>query len=367
MTSPADSAAPILAVRELSVGFETAGGVVPALDRVSFEVGKGRSVALVGESGCGKSSIAYAIMRLLPDRVASVGGGAIVFEGRDLLGLTEREMQDVRGARIGMIFQEPMTSLNPVYSVGSQIAEAVRLHASVSRSEARRRAIELLRKVGYPEPEQREGDYPHELSGGMRQRVLIAIALASSPTLLVADEPTTALDATIQAQILELLRRLKAELGMSLLLIAHDFAVVSELADEIVVLYAGQVIERGPTAAVLRSPRHPYTIALLGSVPRRALAARKHGDEGRRLPTIEGAVPDLRVPPAGCRFQPRCPSALARCKTEAPPLITPPGAPDVAVRCVLFEPGREDSAAARSEEPIPLSNRTQRAEPSGAS
>jgi oligopeptide/dipeptide ABC transporter ATP-binding protein len=367
VTAPAENAASILAVRDLSVGFETDGGFLRALDHVSFEVAKGRSVALVGESGCGKSSIAYAIMRLLPDGVSRVENGAILFEGSDLLGLSERAMQDVRGARIGMIFQEPMTSLNPVYTVGAQIAEAVRLHAPVSRFEAKRRAIELLHKVGYPEPEQRVDDYPHELSGGMRQRVLIAMALASSPALLVADEPTTALDATIQAQILELLRRLKAELGMSLLLIAHDLAVVSELADEIVVLYAGQVVERGPTASVLRAPRHPYTVALLGSVPRRALATRKHGDKGRRLLTIEGAVPDLRTPPPGCRFEPRCPSALARCKAEVPALLTPPNAPESAVRCVLFEPGAKAPSTVRSEEPIPLSNRTPRAEPGGAS
>ncbi|APR83181.1 Oligopeptide transport ATP-binding protein OppD [Minicystis rosea] len=325
---------PLLSIRDLSVSFVTDGGLLRAVDHVSFDVPRGRTVALVGESGCGKSVTAHSIMRLLPSPPARTDGGEILLEGRDLLKLDERSMRAVRGARIGMIFQEPMTSLNPVYTIGFQIAEAIRLHRDVSRSEARRLSIEGLARVGFPEPARRVDNYPHELSGGMRQRVLIAIALACSPALLVADEPTTALDATVQAQILALLAQLREEAGMSLLLIAHDLALVGEVADDIVVLYAGVVVERGPARAVLSNPAHPYTRALLRSLPPRAHRAR--GERGRKLPTIEGSLPDLRSPPPGCRFQDRCPDVTERCRVEPPALV--PAGNGATARCFLVEP-----------------------------
>jgi oligopeptide/dipeptide ABC transporter ATP-binding protein len=330
---------PLLSIRDLSVSFAAEGGRLLAVDRVSFDVPKGRAVALVGESGCGKSVTAAAVMRLLPEPPARLDGGQIRFDGQDLLTLPERAMRAVRGGRIGMVFQEPMTSLNPVYTVGYQIAEAIRLHRDVSRREARRLAIEGLAKVGLPEPARRVDSYPHELSGGMRQRVLIAIALACSPALLIADEPTTALDATVQAQILELIASRRREEGMSLLLIAHDLALVGEVADEIVVLYAGVVVERGPARAVLGSPAHPYTRALLQSLPPRLHRVR--GQPGRKLPTIEGSLPDLRRPPPGCRFHDRCPEVVDRCRTEAPALLA---AGDALSRCHLVD-AREEVVA----------------------
>jgi oligopeptide/dipeptide ABC transporter ATP-binding protein len=328
---------PLLDVRGLSVNFATDGGLVRALDDVSFDVRAGQAVALVGESGCGKTVTALSLMRLLPPS-GKIERGAIVLGGRDLARLSEREMQDVRGGQIGMVFQEPMTSLNPVYSVGAQIAEAVRLHRPVSRAAAKRRALELLGRVGFPRPEERIDAYPHELSGGMRQRVMIAIALACEPPLLLADEPTTALDATVQAQILKLLKTLQEELEMALLLIAHDLSLVGAVTDEIVVLYAGQVAERGPTREVLASPRHPYTRALLRSIPPTdGSAFREPGTKGRRLPTIAGSLPDLRYRPSACRFVDRCPEAFDRCRDEAPPLYGPPPR---AVRCFLHAPDR---------------------------
>jgi oligopeptide/dipeptide ABC transporter ATP-binding protein len=330
---------PLLSIRDLSVSFAAEGGRLLAVDRVSFDVPRGRAVALVGESGCGKSVTAGAILRLLPEPPARLDGGQIRFDGQDLLALPERAMRAVRGGRIGMVFQEPMTSLNPVYTVGYQIAEAIRLHRDVSRREARRLAIEGLAKVGLPEPARRVDSYPHELSGGMRQRVLIAIALACSPALLIADEPTTALDATVQAQILELIASRRREEGMSLLLIAHDLALVGEVADEIVVLYAGVVVERGPARAVLGSPAHPYTRALLQSLPPRLHRVR--GQPGRKLPTIEGSLPDLRRPPPGCRFHDRCPEVVDRCRTEAPALLA---AGDALSRCHLVD-AREEVVA----------------------
>jgi oligopeptide/dipeptide ABC transporter ATP-binding protein len=330
------SAAPLLSLRDLTVSFATDGGSLRAVDHVSLDVPRGRTVALVGESGCGKSVTALSILRLLPTPPARVEGGQILLEGRDLLTLPEREMRKVRGGRVGMVFQEPMTSLNPVYTVGFQITEAIRLHLDVSVREARRLAVEGLARVGFPEPARRVDSYPHELSGGMRQRVLIAIALACSPALLIADEPTTALDATVQAQILDLLGRLRAETDLSLLLIAHDLALDGEVADDLVVLYAGVVVERGPAREVLASPAHPYTRALLRSIPPRAHRAR--GEKGRKLPTIEGSLPDLRTPPAGCRFQARCADALERCRTE-PPLLLPAG-DGIEARCFLVEESR---------------------------
>ena len=327
---------PLLSVRDLSVSFATDGGVLRAVSGVSFDVPRGRTVALVGESGCGKSVTAHSILRLIPEPPGRIDAGEIRLEGRSLLDLPERELRAVRGGRVGMVFQEPMTSLNPVYSVGWQIVEAIRLHRSVSRREARRLAIERLRRVGFPDPEARLDSYPHELSGGMRQRVLLAMALACDPVLLIADEPTTALDATVQAQILDLLRELKDALGMSLLLIAHDLGVVSAIADELVVLYAGVVVERGPLRSILRAPSHPYTRALLRSIPPAGERGfRVRGQRARKLPTIDGILPDLRLPQLGCRFASRCPDVLARCRAEAP-LLRPTGDGGEA-RCLLVD------------------------------
>jgi len=332
---------PLLSLRDLSISFATDGGILRAVDRVSFDVPAGGTVALVGESGCGKSVTAQAILRLLATPPASIDGGQILFEGRDLLTLPERAMREVRGGRIGMVFQEPMTSLNPVYTVGFQLIEAIRLHRKVSRGEARRLAIEGLARVGFPEPARHVDGYAHQLSGGMRQRVLIAMALACSPALLIADEPTTALDATVQAQILELLQKLRDEGGMSLLLIAHDLALVAEIADEIVVLYAGVVVERGPARALLAAPAHPYTRALLASVPPRT--HRTRGQRRVKLPTLAGTLPDLRSPPTGCRFQDRCAEVMDRCRTETPALVLAgdgAGGEPTLVRCFAVEARR---------------------------
>ncbi|XXU85500.1 ABC transporter ATP-binding protein [Sorangium sp. So ce1099] len=358
-TEAAPPAEALLEVSDLRVSFTADGRVTRVLDGVSFTVPRGRTVALVGESGCGKTVTALSILRLLPAPYASIDGGSIALEGKDLLALGEREMRAVRGGKIAMIFQEPMTSLNPVYTVGAQIAEAIRLHLPMSRGDARLYAVSLLRKVGFPEPEVRANSYPHELSGGMRQRVMIAMALAPGPSLLIADEPTTALDMTTQAQILDLLERLKAETSMSLLLIAHDLAVVGELADDIVVLYAGVVVERGPARDVLAAPSHPYTRSLLRSIPARGFRPhRVRGERSLRLPTIPGGLPDLRDPPRGCRFQDRCEAVFDRCRAEPPELYStpptpptpsaPPGAGHHAARCFLLAgPGRpgEEGAA----------------------
>ncbi|WP_437589424.1 oligopeptide/dipeptide ABC transporter ATP-binding protein [Sorangium sp. So ce1000] len=347
--SPEEAPPALLRVSDLRVSFSADGRVMRALDRVSFAVPRGRTVALVGESGCGKTVTALSVLRLLPEPYASIDGGSIELDGQDLLSLSEREMRAVRGGKIGMVFQEPMTSLNPVYTVSAQIAEAIRLHRPMSRGDGRLYAVNLLRKVGFPEPEVRANSYPHELSGGMRQRVMIAMALAPGPSLLIADEPTTALDATTQAQILDLLERLKAETSMSLLLIAHDLAVVGELADEIVVLYAGVVVEQGPARDVLAAPSHPYTRALLRSIPARGLRPhRVRGERSRRLPTIPGGLPDLRDPPRGCRFHDRCDAVFDRCRAEAPDLYAvPPGAGHHAARCFLLtDPARAGSEGA---------------------
>ncbi len=314
----------LLSVRDLTISFATEGGSLLAVDHVSFDVPRGKTLAIVGESGCGKSATAHAILRLLPSPPAAVTAAGIVFEGRDLMTMPERALREVRGGRIGMVFQEPMTSLNPVYTAGFQIAEAIRLHRDVSRREAKRLAIEGLRRTGIADPEARADSYPHELSGGMRQRVMLAIALACDPSLLIADEPTTALDATVQAQLLDRLQRLRDESGMSLLLVAHDLAVVASIADEILVMYAGVVMERGPAREVLRAPAHPYTRALLESIPHRG-AYRVRGKRRLRLATIEGTLPDLRSPPPGCRFASRCPIAGDRCAREEPPKVVVDG------------------------------------------
>jgi len=306
--------APLLRVKGLVTGFRTDDGILRAVDDVSFDVPRGATVALVGESGCGKSVTALSILRLIEWPPGRIESGAIELEGRDLLQIPERAMRDIRGNVVSMIFQEPMTSLNPVYTVGWQIVEAVRLHRKKSRREARARAVELLRLVGIAEPETTVDSYPHELSGGQRQRVMIAMALACEPKLLVADEPTTALDVTIQAQILALLRDLQERLSMSLLLITHDLGVVAENAQHVVVMYAGRVVESAPVRDLFAKPAHPYTRGLLESIPRGDTIAK------RRLPTIEGIVPDLRSLSPGCRFADRCPMRIEKCTVQEPPL-----------------------------------------------
>jgi peptide/nickel transport system ATP-binding protein len=304
---------PILRVEDLRTEFRTEAGTTAPVDGVSLEVRAGETLALVGESGSGKTMTALSILQLVPAPAGRIVGGRIRFRGRDLGTLSAGEMRRVRGREIAMIFQEPMTSLNPVFTCGEQIAETLVLHERLRRTAARARAIELLGQVGIAEPRQRMDEYPHQLSGGMRQRVMIAMALACRPALLIADEPTTALDVTIQAQILELLRRLQAELGMALLLITHDLGVVAGLADRVCVLYAGQVVETCEAATIFRGSRHPYTAGLLASVPRL-------GERRASLRAIPGQVPDPAAFPSGCRFHPRCPLAEARCTATPAPL-----------------------------------------------
>jgi peptide/nickel transport system ATP-binding protein len=315
---------PLLSVQNLVVRFDTERGPVRAVDDVSFDVPAGETVALVGESGSGKSVTALAILRLVASPPGSIASGKVLLEGQNLLELPERAMRKVRGAKVSMVFQEPMTSLNPVYSAGAQISEVIRLHERVSRREARRRAVEMLGLVGIPSPEQRADAYPHELSGGMRQRVLIAMALACRPRLLIADEPTTALDVSVQAQVLELLGRRKEEMGMSLLFITHDLGIVAEIASAVVVLYAGRVVEQAPVDALFDDARHPYTRGLLASAP--PIDSSRRADRPRRLDAIDGIVPDLAALPRGCRFADRCalrkskPPGHERCVQEEPPL-----------------------------------------------
>jgi oligopeptide/dipeptide ABC transporter ATP-binding protein len=320
---------PLLAVKGLKTYFHVMDGTVKAVDGVDFEIPKGGTVGLVGESGCGKSVTALSIMRLIDCPPGEFAGGEIWFDGRDLLTLDADEMRAVRGKDIAMIFQEPMTSLNPVFTIGDQITEAVLLHNDVSRHEALERAIESLRLVGVSAPERRVKQYPHELSGGMRQRAMIAMALSCNPKLLIADEPTTALDVTIQAQILELIKEIQVKTGTALLLITHDLAVVAETVQTIAVMYAGVMVESGKVEDVLLTPQHPYTRGLLGSIP----AVKKRG---RPLTVIEGVVPNpFRMPP-GCKFEPRCPYAWDRCRQAEPDLIqTPSGSLS---RCYLHAP-----------------------------
>jgi len=308
--------APLLSVEGLVTAFHTDEGSIRAVDGVSFDLPDGGTLGIVGESGCGKSVTSLSIMQLLPMPPGEIEAGKIVFEGKNLLELSDEQMRGLRGNQISMIFQEPMTSLNPVYTAGQQIIEAIRLHQKASRSEARKKAIEMLDLVGIPAPDKRVDEYPHQLSGGMRQRVMIAMALACQPKLLIADEPTTALDVTIQAQILDLLQRLREELGMSIILITHDLGVVAEFVDEIVVMYAGKVVERADTAALFADPQHPYTRGLLKSVPSYGENAQK-----KRLPTIQGVVPDLMDLPKGCRFQDRCDDVVDRCRKDEPSLV----------------------------------------------
>jgi oligopeptide/dipeptide ABC transporter ATP-binding protein len=318
---------PLLRVRDLKTYFVTehGSGTARAVDGVSFDVQPGETLGIVGESGCGKTVTSLSILRLIPEPPGHIRPGSFIeFEGRNILTLEPRELRAVRGNQIAMIFQEPMTSLNPVFTVGDQIAEAAIVHQHVTRAAARRRAIEMLQLVGIPDPAERVDHYPHQMSGGMRQRVMIAMALVCHPKLLIADEPTTALDVTIQAQILELLERLQAELGMAVMLITHDLGVVAGTADRVVVMYAGQVVEQAPTPELFARPAHPYTEGLLASVPRldapRPTAGGGGGTRGR-LHSIPGQVPAATAWPDGCRFHPRCPYAWDRCRAEEPPLL----------------------------------------------
>ena len=314
----------LLTVDHLTTVFDTAAGPVAAVDDVSFDIRPGETLGLVGESGSGKSVTALSIMRLVqpPGRIAA---GRILFKGRDLLTLDERRMREVRGAEISLIFQEPMTALNPVFTIGDQVAETLLVHGRASRRDARRQAIDLLEAVRIPNAQSRIKDYPHQLSGGLRQRVLIAMALACRPALVVADEPTTALDVTIQAQILDLLRDLKETFNLSLLLITHDLGVVAETADRVAVMYAGRLVETGPVRAIFRTPQHPYTRGLLASIP--------GGMPGQPLRAIEGTVPLLGKLPPGCAFNPRCPDRFEPCTTAPPPDY--PAGPEQAAKCYL--------------------------------
>ena len=311
-------AKPLLDVEDLAVTFSSEEGQVRAVEGVSFAIERNQTLGVVGESGCGKSVTALAIMGLLPAKGAA-RRGRVRFDGMDLTRLGPAAFSDLRGARLAMIFQEPMTSLNPAFTVGEQIVEAILRHRKApNRAEAEKRAIEMLRRVRIPAPEKRFSDYPHKLSGGMRQRVMIAMALACDPQLLIADEPTTALDVTIQAQVLELMRQLRSETGAAIMLITHDLGVVAEMADRVIVMYAGQIVEEAPVGILFSGPEHPYTVGLLGSIPR---LDKRRG----RLPAIEGTVPSPHAMPPGCRFAPRCPFADTRCRAEPPPLkeVTP--------------------------------------------
>ncbi|MFI5001297.1 MAG: ABC transporter ATP-binding protein [Reyranellales bacterium] len=311
MNAPLDG--PLLDLRGLSVSFATDDGTVRAVDGIDLSLQRGRTLGLVGESGCGKSVTSLAVMGLLPPENSHVSG-EVRFDGRDLLKIANRELRDLRGAQLAMIFQEPMTSLNPAYTIGDQIIEAIRRHQGLGAAEARTRAIAMLKLVRIPSPDKRIDDYPHKLSGGMRQRAMIAMALACGPQLLIADEPTTALDVTIQAQILDLMRGLRRDTGTAIILITHDLGVVAEMADDVAVMYAGQIVERAAVRDLFARPEHPYTVGLLGSIPRL--------DEKReRLPSIEGRVPDMTRPPEGCRFAARCPFAEPACRATAPALV----------------------------------------------
>ncbi len=306
---------PLLEIRDLKTYFDTREGIVRAVDGVSLSLARGDTLGVVGESGCGKTVLSLSVMRLVPVPPGRYAGGRILFEGRDLLELDEKRMRDIRGKDISMIFQEPMTALNPVLSVGDQIGEVFRVHQGMSRKEALREALEMLRLVRIPSPEERLSDYPHQLSGGMRQRVMIAMALACRPRLMLADEPTTALDVTVQAQILDLVGKLKEETGTSVLLITHDLGVVAESAEHAAIMYAGRIVEYGTVRSLYARPFHPYTAGLLASVPRIA------GGGKSRLSVIPGTVPDLFDLPPGCRFRDRCPSPLRRCGEEEPELV----------------------------------------------
>ena len=328
----------LLDVINLKTHFQTREGLVRAVDGVSFYLDRGELLGLVGESGCGKSITALSVMRLIapPGKIVN---GEILFDGRDLLKFSNAEMRSVRGNDIAMIFQDPMTSLNPVFTVGEQIAEALRLHRHLSHKDAREAAVAAMREVSIPDPELRAKDYPHQLSGGMRQRVMIAMALACDPKLLIADEPTTALDVTIQAQILELLDNLRKTRELAVLLITHDLGVVAEVADRVAVMYTGKIVEESPVGELFAQPKHPYTEGLLRSVPK---LTKKDVVQPERLQTIEGMVPRPNALPPGCHFEPRCPYAMPRCREGEIPLY--PAGQHVVVRCVLFDPATPQPA-----------------------
>jgi len=305
----------LLKLEDLKVFFHTDVGVAKAVDGVSYSIDSGRTLGVVGESGCGKTVSALSILRLTP-KPGRIAGGKIIFEGDNLLDLSENEMRKIRGNRIAMIFQEPMTSLNPVFTIGNQISEGVRLHRGADRKEAWERSIEMLKKVGIPSPEKRISDYPHQLSGGMRQRAMIAMALSCDPTLLIADEPTTALDVTIQSQILDLMKEMREQYSASIILITHDLAVVAQACDDVVVMYAGKVVESAPVKTLFSDPSHPYTRGLLESIPSR----HGKGEGKKRLKEIKGVVPALTSLPAGCPFNPRCPDVMDVCRIDKPEL-----------------------------------------------
>jgi oligopeptide/dipeptide ABC transporter ATP-binding protein len=334
---PADSV--ILDVRNLVTGFDTDAGQVIAVDGVSFQARRGKTLGIVGESGCGKSVTALSIMRLLPQPMGRILGGEIHFDGRDLVQLPAGEMHRVRGGSIGMVFQEPMTALNPVHTIGRQLSEVYLLHKTKDPVEALRLSVDMLARVGIPSPEVRVTEYPHQLSGGMRQRVVIAMALACRPQLVIADEPTTALDVTIQAQILELMQELQRDLGMSIILITHDLGVIADMCDDVIVMYAGRVAEAGPVAQIFDRPTHPYTRGLLDSIPRLSHPRKE------RLRTIEGMVPALKDLPSGCRFQNRCPYAIDLCR-ERSPVLEPVG-PDHSAACHRWREVVNDQEAVR--------------------
>jgi oligopeptide/dipeptide ABC transporter ATP-binding protein len=308
-----DKSTALLSVERLSIGFATEEGPIRVVEDISFAVRSGETLGLVGESGCGKSVTAQTIMRLLPSPPARIEGGSVGFNGTDLARASEAQMRKIRGNEIAMIFQEPMTSLNPTMTIGDQIAESLLLHKGAGSSDARPKVLEMLRHVGIGRPEKRVGQYPHELSGGLRQRVMIAMALICEPRLLIADEPTTALDVTIQAQILELMKTLQKDLGIAILLITHDLGVVEEMCREVVVMYAGRIVEKAPAKSLFAEPRHPYTVGLLAASPRKA-------QRGRILPTIPGTVPPPGKRGQGCSFAERCFRALPRCRQDVPPL-----------------------------------------------
>ncbi len=338
---------PLLQVENLRTYFHTPRGIAKAVDGVSFQVEQGKTLAIVGESGCGKSITALSLLQLVPEPAGYIEGGRILFEGRDLLDLTWDQMRRVRGDDIAMIFQEPMTSLNPTFTIGYQLVEAMTMHGKFTGAQARQRAKDLLARVGLQDPAQALRQYPHELSGGMRQRVMIAIALSNEPKLLIADEPTTALDVTVQAQILALIRDLQREQNMGVLLITHDLGIVAETSEEVAVMYAGQIVEYGPTSAIFHEPRHPYARGLFASLPAR-------GRRGQDLATLEGIVPPPTAWPPACRFEPRCAYRWDTC-AQVPPKYHPADS-DRPVRCHLYDPEIADrparGAAPIAKEPV---------------
>ncbi|MEO6321134.1 MAG: ABC transporter ATP-binding protein [Polaromonas sp.] len=337
---PSSGDQPLLQVEDLRVEFRTRRGAATVLNGVDFHIRGGETLCVVGESGCGKSMTALALLRLIPSPPGRISGGRVLFQGEDLLQASEARMREVRGNRISMIFQEPMTSLNPVFTVGNQIGESLRLHAGLDAGQARARAIEMLRQVGIPAPEQRVDEYPHQMSGGMRQRVMIAMALACRPDILIADEPTTALDVTVQAQIFDLLRDLQRENGTAVMLITHDMGAVAEMADRVMVMYAGRVIEQGTTEEVLGQPLHPYTQGLIDCLPELGNSQLAQRDE---LVEIPGVVPSIWSLGSGCAFRDRCKSAMPHCADKVPPLMHTDGGH--AAACWLLVDTREEVTA----------------------